>query len=506
MTTGGVDPAASTITTLMAGELAGLTQDQANIQQGIDLLNTASGGVQQAVGIAQQLEQLAVQASNGTNSGTDSATLQGQVDALLGQLGTLSQSVTYDGLTLLDGTDPWGTSSFISGLTGDANAVSGQYSLSIALVGGSVVLSIVNAGGATVFSATAANPEQNVAVTESPVFTTQTGNSLALAGGWQVSAAQVYDMYPGHESPPSYPDPNGAIYFPADWVSSNTPSNANVNFGPGAAVTDTFTLTQAKTVYLMEPPGNYGTGTTALEVLVNGVSTSLLTFDQNPTSPQTASVFQWEDTLGPGTYSVTFLDPSTSGSMDNVWGLWFGSAAPTDASVTFVDPTAGSGWGSTVTVSFNVQQLVDAAAGTVTVPLTLGSGGFILQTGPANAAADQMGLQLPAVTPRALGLTSLSIATPEAAQAAGPIIQAALQTLTQAQGTLGAQIDALNARDQAVGHMLESLTGSRSTLADANMASVSSAFAAHQVLAQNGLNAVAAADQLPHLLIRLLHV
>lgn len=96
------DPAAAMITTLSQGHLGAMTQASNNVAQGIDLLNTANGAIQGDIQIVQQMQQLAVQASNGTNTPQDRADLQAQVQALAKQIDQNS-AVAYNGQPLLTG-------------------------------------------------------------------------------------------------------------------------------------------------------------------------------------------------------------------------------------------------------------------------------------------------------------------------------------------------------------------------------------------------------------------
>ena len=104
------NPAASMMATLSQGQLGALSQAHQNVRQGIALLNTASGAVQNDMQIAQQLETLAVQASNGTNTVQDRADLQAQVHALLSQIDQTSQTV-YNGIPVFPNTPGSSTAS-----------------------------------------------------------------------------------------------------------------------------------------------------------------------------------------------------------------------------------------------------------------------------------------------------------------------------------------------------------------------------------------------------------
>ena len=85
----GANPADAAMTTLMAGTLGADEASPANVQQGQDLLAVAAGGLATAVQMVQQLEQLAVQASNSSQTPATAQALQAQADALLQQIDQL---------------------------------------------------------------------------------------------------------------------------------------------------------------------------------------------------------------------------------------------------------------------------------------------------------------------------------------------------------------------------------------------------------------------------------
>ncbi|MGC8489048.1 MAG: flagellin [Clostridia bacterium] len=157
------NPAGLAISDLMSAELGGLTAATQNANQGINLLQTAAGGVQSDTQIVQQIQQLAVQASNGTNSSQDQQDIQSQIGQLLTQLDNNASSINYNGLTLLGGSYGSSITGFTTGGTianvalgpDSGNAAAGTYSVSMTSVGvGQVDIVVTNASGTTVAAAT----------------------------------------------------------------------------------------------------------------------------------------------------------------------------------------------------------------------------------------------------------------------------------------------------------------------------------------------------------------
>jgi flagellin len=92
------------IVTRMASQIAGDTQAAANANDGISLAQTAGGDLTQITNNLQTMRNLAVQASNATNSASDRAALNNQLQSLSSEIQRVSQTSSFNGVNLLDGT------------------------------------------------------------------------------------------------------------------------------------------------------------------------------------------------------------------------------------------------------------------------------------------------------------------------------------------------------------------------------------------------------------------
>ncbi|MBA3824312.1 MAG: hypothetical protein H0X24_10520 [Ktedonobacterales bacterium] len=97
------DPAGLAISTRLTSQINGLNQAYRNTQTGINLVQTASGALNETTSILQRMQTLAVQAGNGTNSATDVAAMQSEMNQLTSQLTSISNSIGFNGRTLLAG-------------------------------------------------------------------------------------------------------------------------------------------------------------------------------------------------------------------------------------------------------------------------------------------------------------------------------------------------------------------------------------------------------------------
>ncbi|MBM6616318.1 flagellin, partial [Bacillus suaedaesalsae] len=87
----------------MRGQIRGLDQASRNAQDGISLIQTAEGALNETHSILQRMRELAVQSSNDTNTATDRAALQGEVDELAKEITRISNTTEFNTKKLLDG-------------------------------------------------------------------------------------------------------------------------------------------------------------------------------------------------------------------------------------------------------------------------------------------------------------------------------------------------------------------------------------------------------------------
>jgi flagellin len=81
-----------------------LNQAVRNANDGISLAQTAEGGLQTAGDLLQRVRELAVQAANGSNSSSDRASLNNEVNQLTQELNRVANTTQFNGQNVLDGT------------------------------------------------------------------------------------------------------------------------------------------------------------------------------------------------------------------------------------------------------------------------------------------------------------------------------------------------------------------------------------------------------------------
>ncbi|WP_276323956.1 flagellin [Planococcus halocryophilus] len=97
------DAAGLTISEKMRGQIRGLEQGSRNAQDGISLIQTAEGALSETQDILQRMRELAVQAANDTNAGSDRRVLQEEMGQLVKEIDRISTSTEFNTQKLVDG-------------------------------------------------------------------------------------------------------------------------------------------------------------------------------------------------------------------------------------------------------------------------------------------------------------------------------------------------------------------------------------------------------------------
>ncbi|WP_079913822.1 flagellin [Paenibacillus sp. 32352] len=92
-----------TVSEKMRGQIRGLNQASRNIQDGISLIQTAEGAMQEVHSMLQRMNELAIQAANGTYNDSDRANIQKEVEQLKIEIDNIAESTSFNGIYLLNG-------------------------------------------------------------------------------------------------------------------------------------------------------------------------------------------------------------------------------------------------------------------------------------------------------------------------------------------------------------------------------------------------------------------
>lgn len=114
------DAAGLSISEKMKAQVSGLNTASSNAQDGVSLLQTGEGALNETTSILQRMRELTVQAANDTNQDTDRDAIKSELTQLSGEVDAIGTDTQFNGKTLLDGSLNTSISNVGSGLTAAA--------------------------------------------------------------------------------------------------------------------------------------------------------------------------------------------------------------------------------------------------------------------------------------------------------------------------------------------------------------------------------------------------
>ena len=100
----GDDAAGLTISEKMRSQIRGLNKASDNAQDGVSLVQTAEGALNETHSILQRMNELATQAANGTNTSVDRSAIRAELDQLTSEINRIQSTTQFNTMNLLDGT------------------------------------------------------------------------------------------------------------------------------------------------------------------------------------------------------------------------------------------------------------------------------------------------------------------------------------------------------------------------------------------------------------------
>lgn len=100
----GDDAAGLKISEKMRSQIRGLNKASSNAQDGVSLVQTAEGALNETHSILQRMNELATQAANGTNTTVDRSAIKAELDQLTSEIDRIQSTTQFNTMNLLDGT------------------------------------------------------------------------------------------------------------------------------------------------------------------------------------------------------------------------------------------------------------------------------------------------------------------------------------------------------------------------------------------------------------------
>lgn len=445
------DAAGMAISQKMKTQIAGLDQASRNASDGISIIQTAEGAMTEVNSMLQRMRELAVQASNGTNTLADRKSIQNEIDQLKEEIHRISTDTEFNTKTLLDGN--------IDNMSYSDNNYVKLVSLSDQVQSGEYTLTITAEATKAVASGTGI-PDASAVITAAQAGTINiNGNEVEVNEGDTIE--EVFEKI------------------------RDTCDTANIK-----AFTSDMTMVPvtAPQTPLMESPETAGYNSVNL-----ATGTSLVFVSEEYGSDQEINIY------------------CDNAGLKAALGL----TTITEVSGTDAAATLGAGYSSTATVGVDgnyirisdnddFEMVFDAQPGsTGTANITvLDAGPMKIQIG-ANEH-QTMTVRVPKVDPVTLGIENANVCTEEGAQKAITLFDDANTKVTAIRAKLGAYQNRLEHSISNLDTTSENMTEALSRIEDVDMAKEMANYTQKNVLAQAGTSMLAQANQRPQNILTLL--
>ena len=467
------DAAGLAISERFSSQIRGLNQAIRNANDGVSLAQTGEGALAEVTSNLQRVRELAVQSVNSTNSASDRAALDLEVQQRLAEIDRTATQTSFNSLKILDGT--FGTSTFQVGANvGETISVNLATSMRTTAIGKTA--DYVN--GSTAYSTSLAVGQQGTGVTAGTVLAT---NDL-LVNGVAIAASVNDSAGAGNAGKTA-----GSAYAKALAINNaNVPNVSAV--ADTTVVLDFAAITDTANVYSLS---------------VNGAA-AFTTEGAAITGADLAAGING----GSGTSGVTATFDSTNNRITlnaadgrNITVIQTTTAAAAD----------GQGLGVTTTgfnnsVNDAINTLLPSGAAAVTAvfagTIRMTSTAAIALSGAAETVigyADNSAMALGASALNSASVTSVANANQMISR-----VDAALQTVSTMRSTFGAIQNRFESVTSSLAATTENLTSARSRILDADYAQETAALTRNQILQQAGIAMLSQANQLPNTVLSLL--
>lgn len=518
----GDNAAGLAISEKMRSQIRGLSQATKNANDGISLIQTAEGGLNETHSILQRMRELAVQSANGTyQDDTDREAIQLEVDALKSEIDRIASSTEYNGMKLLDGSlggTTTGTTDFGAryGVLISANTVvdgaNNKLKENLSLEGATLTSSV---NGVTV---TLADTASGVGGENAQWDAAGTTLTINLKAGQSYSQSQINDLI------------KNATMAKADAAGTpqaSTPADVELKLKSGV-----FTFQKAETFKTSAGVRATSNDTDLVEYLINGTDQNdgyadTIKFTSNNYGEDTRKLKIATDVAaGKEWVATTTANNEGTGIKDGEFTLHLATGVEyTEEDIQNLLKQAGLDYTVTLTdsktpdgdKSFYAQKVVaeaDATAieiGKTTAGAGLGSDkltgtgkGLTFQIG-ANGVEDQrVTLSVGDMSSTSIGVGGADVSTQDAANKAIDMVDAAVKTVSMQRAGLGALQNRLEYTVNNLTTTNENLTAAESQIRDTDMATEMINYTKNNILQQASQAMLAQANQQPQAILQLL--
>ena len=470
----GDDAAGLAISEKMRAQITGLEAAQKNVKDGISLVKTGEGAMQEVQDMLKRMKYLATQSANGTyQDEVDRENLQKEVDALKDEINRIADSANFNGIKLLDGSQ---------------QAPSGATTVKTAF-NDAAMTSVTETAG-TSFS-------QSITITSGA--SAATGGKAGTTGKMELTFLDKDGV-----------SRNTTINFTYGSTAAKTAENVAQSlkgvFGEGYNVSVT-----GDTIKISNPNAEKDL-TQILSVTQYSSDGTKLASDNTPTI---AGLKAGEDT----TFKVDFsaVNDATENNMFEIDGQKFqivkrGDQVEQGYKAIYTDDGIGSAASvkqiaeqlNSYGIKCEVNDTTKTSIDFIKSNGNDGKGGLTLQIGDTADSFNQMKVVIGDMHAQALGIQSVDISSLTGAQGAVKAITDAINRVSSIRGDLGAVQNRLDHTSNNLSVMAENITDAESTIRDTDVASEMMSYVKNNILVQSAQAMLAQANQVPQGVLQLL--
>mgnify|MGYP004698568585 FL=1 len=467
------DAAGLSISEKMRGQIRGLNQASTNAQDGISLIQTAEGALNESHSILQRMRELSVQAANGTETDDDREAVQNEIEQLQSELTRISDTTEFNTMKLLDGSQSGSkvqvsvSKSAATGAT-TKNAEVQQVNTSAEAV------DKLAKGSSVTYSVTVLDKNNNTSTASVTItnnnkkLTDQDGNELVTAKADEADAEETAAAIAKALSNTSLGDKfdiaaDGTQKITLTTKDASDAANSvliSVNGAAGKLATANPTGSEAYTT-INAAIGSYD-GTGNIEDKIFTVNGEKFAYVDDPAK------------LGDDYKDVNYVKVAQAGTVGN---------DDADAMAALISSKTG------------INAKANAAAVDLKPSATATGKGIELQIG-ANEG-QTMNFTLDDMSADALGVAgnSVNLSTQESAQKATTAIDAAIKKVSASRGKMGAVQNRLEHTINNLDTASENMQTAESRIRDTDMAEEMVNYSKNNILAQAGQSMLAQANQ-----------
>ncbi len=537
----GDDAAGLAISEKMRAQITGLDAASKNVKDGISLVKTAEGAMQEVQDMLNRMVSLATQSANGTyQDAVDRENLQAEVDQLRSEINRIADSANFNGIKLLDGSlaeKVAATKIDVVGpglTTTKSEGAKGKYTSGTAITDTAYAGKVAD-GDTFQYTVSLADGTSKTVKLTLEVDDTEKKNYLVAEDGTKYNV----NAYTTAAATTVTADELGDA-FVKELNKSAIGKDYNISFANGKLTLEAKevgTAASKVTAFDFEHVLKGTRTTTGMSVKVDTVA-----LDEGR-ELKADDITEYDGTnLDDALFTINghkFLLLSENltgkdGTTDPNLYVKAGMEVPSDVTILIggrgglkkaaVGTAPGANDAANGNFEQNIKKIAEVTGLNVTdavaenpatgvgpgngIRLTLGKGttgkGLMLQIGDTSDPYNQLKVNIGDIHTKALGLDKISIGTQKGAQDAIDVIKNAINTVSSIRGTLGATQNRLEHTQNNLSVMKENIQDAESTIRDTDVAEEMMAYTKNNILVQSAQAMLAQANQIPQGVLQLL--